>query len=535
MALRIGADKAYHTYATGERNGVVLRDHRELAHERTEWKSMHLEDELLCADMPTTPRPEMGTILVAGATGYIGGRLVPELIGRGYKVRVMVRAPSPEHAERWPEADVVVADALEAEPVAQALEGIHTVFYLIHSMLYGPRQFKNADIQAAANFRRAAEQQGVARIIYLGGLGDARTALSEHLSSRSQVATELSCGSVPTTILRAAIIIGSGSASYEMINHLVRKLPFFLVPAWAKTRCQPVALRDVTKSLVGVLELPETAGQTFDIGGADILTYEKIIRIHAEVLGKKRVFIRSPISNIKFFAYITSFLTPVPAAITSCLMESVTHDVVCQENDILELIPFRRISCKEALLLAISREEQDAVRSRWSDSYPPGHELAIKLHELSATPNYSSSYSLLSRKSASMLFQSCTRVGGREGWFHSSFLWRIRGAFDRVLMGVGTVRGRRSEKTLRVNDVIDFWRVEAIEKNRLLRLRAEMKIPGRAWLEFRVDHEDDRQTRLTVTAYYQSKGHWGRIYWYIFLPFHHFIFYDLIQQIEKRS
>ncbi len=492
-------------------------------------------DELLCADLPTKPAADVGAILVAGATGYIGGRLVPELIGRGYKVRVMVRAPSPEHAERWPEAEVVVADALEVEPVSRALKGIHTVFYLIHSMLYGLDQFKNTDIQAAANFRQAAEQRGVARIIYLGGLGDTRTTLSTHLTSRLQVADEFSQGRVPTTILRAAIIIGSGSASYEMINHLVRRLPLFLVPVWAKTKCQPIGLRDVIKSLVGVLELPETAGQTFDIGGSDILTYEKIIKTHAEVLGKKRIFIRSPIANIKVYSYITSLLTPVPAAITWCLMESVTHDVVCQENDILEWVPFRRISCKEALVLAISREEQDAVRSRWSDNYPLDHELAIKLHELSAAPDYSSSYSLLSHKPAEALFRSFLKVGGREGWFNSNFLWRIRGALDRLLMGVGTARGRRSATTLRVNDVIDFWRVEAIEKNRLLLLRAEMKLPGRAWLEFRADPEGERQNRLTVTAYYQSKGLWGRIYWYIFLPFHHFIFYDLIKQIEKRS
>ncbi len=497
---------------------------------------MHLESsELICADLPTVPQVEAGTVLVAGATGYIGGRLVPELVGRGYKVRVMVRAESPEHAERWPEAEVVVADALEADEVFRALEGIQTVYYLIHSMLYGLDKFENADILAAKNFRIAAERQGVGRIIYLGGLGDARTPLSPHLSSRLQVADEFMQGGVPTTILRAAIIIGSGSASYEMINHLVRRLPVFLVPTWAKTKCQPIGLRDVLKSLVGVLELPESAGRMFDIGGADILTYEEMLKIQCDILRKKRLFIRSPISNVGFYSYITSLLTPVPAAITWCLMESVTHDVVCQENDILELIPFRRISCKEALVLAISREEQDAVRSRWSDSYPLDHELAIKLHELPAAPNYASSYSLLSRKSDGALFRSVLKVGGREGWFNSNFLWRIRGAFDRLLMGVGTARGRRSAATLRVNDVIDFWRVEGLEKGRLLLLRAEMKVPGRAWLEFRIEPEGELQNRLTVTAYYQSRGLWGRIYWYIFLPFHHFIFYDLIKQIEKRS
>ena len=252
-------------------------------------------DELLCAELPTKPISDAGTILVAGATGYIGGRLVPELIGRGYKVRVMVRAPSPEHTDRWPEAEVVVADALEADEVFRALEGIHTVYYLIHSMLYGLDKFENADILAAKNFRSAAEQQGVGRIIYLGGLGDARTTLSTHLTSRLQVADEFMQGRVPTTILRAAIIIGSGSASYEMINHLVRKLPFFLVPTWAKTKCQPIGLRDVIKSLVGVLELPETAERTFDIGGADILTYEEMLKIQADILRKKRLFIHSPV------------------------------------------------------------------------------------------------------------------------------------------------------------------------------------------------------------------------------------------------
>ena len=489
----------------------------------------------MCSDLPTRFRAELGTVLVAGATGYIGGRLVPELIGRGYTVRVMVRAESPEHEERWPDAEMVVADALDEEQVDKALEGVHTAFYLIHSMLVGPRRFEDADTRAAKNFRIAAERCQVNRIIYLGGLGDTQSDLSTHLASRSQVADEFAKGHVPTTILRAAIIIGSGSASYEMVNHLVRKIPLFLVPVWAKTKCQPIGLRDVIKSLVGILELPETAGRTFDIGGSDILTYEKMLKPHAEVHGKKRLFMPSPISNIGFYSYITSLLTPVPAAITWCLMESVTHDVICEENEIVELIPFRRISCKEALVLALSREEQDSVSTRWSDSYPPDYELAIKLKEIDGPPTYTSSYSLVSSKTAEALFRSITHIGGRSGWFHSTFLWRIRGAIDRLLRGVGTTRGRRSASKLRVNDVVDFWRVEEIHRPRQLLLRAEMKVPGYAWLEFRVDPVSGEKNRLSVNAYYKTKGLWGRTYWYIFLPFHHFIFDDLIKQIERRS
>lgn len=492
-------------------------------------------EEVLCRDLSTRPDRNLGTVLVAGATGYIGGRLVPELMTRGYRVRLMVRAESPEHRERWPEAEVAVADALEPSAVAQALDGVDTAYYLIHSMLIGMHRFEDMDIQAARNFSEAAEQAGVRRIIYLGGLGDTQTTLSPHLASRARVAEEFRRGRVPTTILRAAIILGSGSASYEMINHLVRRIPLFFVPKWAKTQCQPIGVRDVIKTLVGVLEQPETANRTFDIGSPDVLSYEQILKIHAEVLGRKRKFVPSPVSNIRFYSYITSLLTPVPAAITWCLMESVTHDVVCQENDILELLPFRRISCKEALVLALSREEQDAVHTRWSDSYPPDYELAIKLSEIEGAPAYTSSYSLVTSKTADSLFKSISHIGGKKGWFHSTFLWRIRGGMDRLLRGVGTTRGRRSASTLRVNDVVDFWRVEKISCPRQLLLRAEMKVPGYAWLEFRVDPISGDKNRLSVTAYYDTKGLWGRTYWYIFLPFHHFIFNDLIRQIERRS
>ena len=489
--------------------------------------------DLFCHDLPTKPRPEMGKILVTGATGYIGGRLVPELLDRGYQVRVMLRG-SPEDSERWPGAEVVVADALEANSLEKALDGIHTAYYLIHSMLLGKKQFEAADIQAAINFRKVAEEKKIKGIIYLGGLGDLHTSLSAHLRSRTRVAEELKKGKIPITILRAAIIIGSGSASYEIIEHLVRNCAILLAPPWAKTRCQPIAVRDVIRYLVGVLETPEGLGRTFDIGGTDVLTYKDMLKTMADILGKRRFFVPFPFSSIEAYAYIAGLFTPVPVQITRCLLEGCRNEVLCLNDEIQRILPIQVRGYKESILRALSREEQDRVYTRWSDAYPPAHELAIKLDELKEAPDYTSSYSLLSDKSASSLFHSICRIGGKEGWFHSNWLWRLRGALDRVLMGVGTSRGRRSASSLGIDDVIDFWRVEDYRPDERLLLRAEMKLPGRAWLEFRIDRNGDKN-RLSVKAYYQTHSIWGKIYWYIFLPFHVFIFQDLIKQIERTS
>lgn len=476
----------------------------------------------------------MGTILVSGASGYIGGRLVPELMSRGYKVRVMARTESPELREKWPDAEIVIADAFRPESLDRAMEGVHTVYYLIHSLLLGPDQFESADILAALNFKEAAQKAQVKRIIYLGGLGDTKTTLSPHLASRIKVAEELQKGSVPVTILRAAIIIGSGSASYEIIKHLVKNVPILPIPPWAHTRCQPIAVRDVIKYLIGVLEVDDTIGKSYDIGGNDILTYEMMLKILAEVQGQKRIFFPVPLSSIPLYAYLVSLVTPVPHAITRCLLESSSYEVICQNNNIRQAIPFDPLGYKEAIVRALSREEQDSVRTRWSDAYPPAHQLAIKLCELNHRPRFVKSYSRLSSKSAAGLFASFCSIGGSEGWFNSNWMWRLRGSMDRLLMGVGSSRGRKSLKSLTFNDVIDFWRVEDIEKDSKLLLRAEMKLPGKAWLKFSIDPEGEVR-RLMVTAYYDTSTLWGLAYWYMFLPFHHFIFIDLLRQIDRRS
>jgi uncharacterized protein YbjT (DUF2867 family) len=492
------------------------------------------KENLFCHDLPSKPQSGIGKVLVTGASGYIGGRLVPELLARGYRVRVMVRGASPGYQDLWPEAEIVVADALKIDQLKIALEDIDAAYYLIHSLLLGLKEFASADVQAARNFRKAAEEKKIKRIIYLGGLGDTRTQLSSHLQSRIQVAEELKRGKVPLTILRAAIIIGSGSASYEIIQNLVRKLPVLLIPRWAKMKCQPIAVRDVIKYLVGVLEIPETSGKSFDIGGNDILRYQDMLRIRAELMNKKRFFVPFLISSIRFYSYAGSLLTPVPDSITRCLMEGLKNEVICQDHSIKQILPFKPIGYKEAIIRAMSREEQDNIHTRWSDAYPPAHELALKLHECKEVPKYTTSYSLITEKEASSLFQSICKVGGKGGWFANNWMWRLRGAVDRILLGVGTSRGRRSQTTLKIDDVIDFWRAEDLQPNARLLLRAEMKLPGKAWLEFNIQDEVS-QRRLSIIVHYYTHSLWGKVYWYIFLPLHRLLFNNLIKQIEKRS
>ncbi len=488
----------------------------------------------ICQDLPTAKQPNLGKVLVTGASGYIGGRLVPELLERGYDVRAMVRGNREAYSERWPDAEIIEADALDPESLHKALRDVHTVFFLIHSLLLGKSKFEAADIQAAISIRDVASFEGVKRIIYLGGIGDSKTSNSRHLRSRMQVAAELSKGSVPVTILRAATIIGAGSASYEIIRHLVARLRVSPIPHWAKNGCQPIGVTDVIKYLVGSMEAPETIGNSFDIGGRDLLTYERMLKIFAQTLNKNVAFIPTPFSNIGFYSYIASLMTPVPAPITASLMEGLKDEVICRDDDIQKYIPIEPLTYKEAIVLAMNREEQDRVATRWTDAYPPAHQLAIKLNELTEAPTFSAKYSIVSNKSPNSIFKSVCKIGGNTGWFNNNWMWWARGGVDRIFYGVGSARGRRSGKKLRINDVIDFWRVEDIKNKRRLLLRAEMLLPGKAWLEFNIEGDTGNST-LSISPYFSTNTTWGKSYWYIFLPFHHFIFNDLISQIERRS
>ena len=487
-----------------------------------------------CRDLPTPVRKELGTILVTGASGYIGGRLVPELICRGYDVRVMVRGDAEEYESIWPDAEVVAGDALDPESLDRVLEGVGAAYYLIHSMVLGPQEFDDADMHAARNFRTAAERAGVQQMVYLGGLGSAQEGLSPHLDSRHRVATELQSGSIPATVLRASVIIGSGSASFEIIKNLIDRMPVIPLPSWASHQSQPIGIRDVVKYLVGAMEAPEAAGRNFDIGGPEVLTYVQMMQSLAEILGRRTRFIPTVVGSTRLYGYAMSLLTPVPAPITMCLVGGLKNDTVCANDDIREVVPFEPLPFREAIVRALNREEQDHIATRWSDAYPAAHELSIKLHQLRRPPRYTAHYTLMTNCAPDKLFEAFTRIGGSEGWFDTNWMWRARGAVDRLLFGVGTARGRRSKRDLRVHDVIDFWRVESILPEERLLLRAEMRMPGRAWLEFTI-RPLGAANELAITAHYATRSVWGDVYWRFFQPFHWYIFERLLKQIEERA
>lgn len=515
---------------------TLMRRSHEIAPHGSRQKMIPDSTDLYCSELETIPQPETGRILVTGATGYVGGRLVPELLARGYQVRVMVRGHASELADRWPGAELIVGDALDLDSLTVALKDVHSAYYLIHSLLGGHRCFEELDIKAAENFRIAADSSGVSRIIYLGALGDRYSAnLSKHLRSRQDVLRELQRGAASVTALRAAVIIGSGSASFEMLEHVVHRLPVILLPPWADTRCQPIAIRNVIAYLVGVLETPGATGRSYDIGGPDILSYREMLQEFADILKLKRLFIRLPTYNRSLFSYLISLITPVAHSLVYCLLDSVSNPVVCQNDEVREIVKLKLLPYREAVIRALSRAEQDRIHTRWSDAYPPSHELAVKLIEVDPAGLYTKSASLTTTKSPTALFASICRVGGKEGWFNTNWLWRLRGTLDRLLLGVGHTRGRRHSRTLRIHDVVDFWRVEDIARPERLLLRAEMKLPGRAWLEFRIDRFDEKTNTLSVNAHYQPSGFWGRAYWYACLPLHSIVFRDLIQQIERRS
>ena len=321
-----------------------------------------------CHDLPSRPLKNH-KVLVTGATGYIGGELIPELVARGYDVKIMVRSMRPEYKERWPSVEICVADVLDYEQLAHAFVGIQSAYYLIHSF-YSRDCFQEVDLKAARNFQKAADAHNLERIIYLGGLGDKKKDLSDHLRSRIMVAESLRDGKTPVTFLKAAVIIGSGSSSYQIIKHLVSNCPLFIFPSWAKSRCQPIAIRDSINYLVGCLEKKETIGNTYDIGGPDIVTYSEMFKLQAQTVGKKRLFINSPFSSVGLYSKITAIFTPISSELIRVLFESCKDNVICSDSSIKELIPIHLIGHAEALERAILRESQQSKFNNKRNSSP---------------------------------------------------------------------------------------------------------------------------------------------------------------------
>ncbi len=480
-------------------------------------------------------------VLVTGATGYVGGRLVPRLVSSGYRVRVMARSLAKIQCRPWAGNSLVElaqADVFDIESLCKAAKGCWAAFYLVHSMNPQHKDFASADRKAAQNMAKAASLGGLERIIYLGGLGDDSPLLSKHLRSRTEVADILGSGPVPTTFLRAAMILGSGGASFEMLRYLAERLPVMVTPRWVRTPCQPIAIRNVLYYLQGCLESDATKGETFDIGGPDILSYQRLMEIYAEEAGlHRRLIVPVPFLTPSLSSYWIHLVTPVPASIARPLAEGLRNPVVCKENRIRSILPQKLLTCREAISLALGKTRQQSVETCWSDAGSP--EVPEWLYCGDAVyaggTIFESGYRVILSCEPNILWQWIERVGGYQGWYFGGLLWRFRGIIDRLIGGIGLRRGRRHPTTLYIGDAVDFWRVLEIEAPRRLVLLAEMKLPGQATLEFDIRALGKEKTELKLSSRFFPKGLFGILYWYSLYPLHQLVYKGMLKGIEKKS
>lgn len=474
--------------------------------------------------------------VVFGATGYIGGRLVPELVQAGHRVRVVARTPAKLADVPWRDrVEVVRGDVTAAAEVQAAVDGQQVVYYLVHSLTQ--RDFTDIDQRAARAVAAAAHAAGVERIVYLGGIVPEGASLSRHLASRAEVGSIFRESGVPTAELRAAVIIGSGSASFEMLRYLSERLPAMVTPRWVHNRIQPIAVRDVLYYLVRSAELPAAVNRAFDIGGPDVLTYLSMMRKYATVAGlPHRLVLPVPMLTPWLSAQWVNVVTPVPRALAIPLIESLVHEMVCHENDIADYIPDPEggpTDYEQAVELALARIRNAQVPTRWSDADIAG----APSDPLPSDPEWSggSLYEDVREKRTDAdpdtLWAVIESIGGENGWYSFPLAWSLRGWIDRLSGGVGLRRGRKNPHHLHTGEALDWWRVELIDRPRLLRLRAEMQVPGLAWLELSAEPEAGGGSRYRQRAVFQPHGLAGHLYWKAITPFHDIVFGGMVRNI----
>jgi len=473
------------------------------------------------------------TIFLTGASGYIGGRLVTRLLDSGYWVRCLVRNPRKLVSRPWashPRVEIVAGNVEDTSALTGQMKGCGSAYYLIHSMLASGSAYAEKDRELASSFAAACHEAGVERILYLGGLGETGSGLSEHLESRREVESALASTSVPVTVLRAAMIIGSGSASFEILRYLVERLPIMITPRWVRTESQPIAVQNVLNYLVSALEIDATIGKTLDIGGSDILSYREIMRIMASELGlPPRLVIPVPVLTPRLSSLWIHLVTPLSANIARPLAEGLRNRVVCRNDEANHLMPQRLLSVREAIEAALGNERSDSVETSWTDAgVIPGDP------DWAGGTTFTHNEEQQIEAPPATVFATICRIGGRNGWYANDLLWRIRGAVDRLVGGPGLRRGRRSSSEIQYGDALDFWRVTAIEPDRRLELRAEMKVPGIATLEFILE-PDPSGTRLYQVARFQPLGLLGILYWYSVLPLHGLVFRDMLEGIRRAA
>jgi uncharacterized protein YbjT (DUF2867 family) len=474
-----------------------------------------------------------GLILLTGATGYVGGRLLPLLVADGWRVRCLARRP--EHlSPRVPAGvEVVPGDLLDAASLSAAMHGVESAFYLVHSM-GATGDFETEDRLAAENFAAAARAAGVQRIIYLGGLGEDEPDLSAHLRSRHEVGERLRAHGVPVLEFRASIIIGSGSLSYEMIRALVERLPVMVMPRWVRVTAQPIAIGDVLAYLRAALSCRMASSLIVEIGGPDQVSYGELMREYARQRGLRRWMIPVPLLTPRLSSLWLGLVTPLYARVGRKLVDSLRHPTVVRDDSAQRLFPLRPIGVREAVERALRNEDSSFAQTRWSDALSAAASAPRQWGGTRFGNRLVDSRSVSVAVSSAEVFAAVERIGGAAGWPYANWLWTLRGWLDLLLGGVGMRRGRRDPERLRVGDTLDCWRVEAIQPGQRLRLAAEMKLPGRAWLEFEVQSEGDG-ARLRQTATFDPLGLWGLAYWYGVWPLHQLVFAGMLRALAQSA